>query len=328
MRPDHLCYCCVLLRVVFVDDRRRVGYGIFIVFLYAIVLPSPVVYYYFKDRAAVQDEESNDSSLGFSNPLTGEDNTTTTYSNAEDDMLSNVSNTNVPRIMLAKLQREAKEARLKQGNVAAENAMLRQENHRIVAEMENLKRAPTTSANQPIEPFQSIVPNHEPQPEPTPLTFDTADPLQITAMKTLAEDGMVSERVLEEAKKSLEDHIVEQISIADRARVQTTKLSEVKENRAMAQIELELEKVQLDAIHRREALVAQQLEHMKKHAASAYAARVEMKQWLEENRLTLHELKISQVGKHGAKQTSLVVLKDFPARPLLVAGLRARHISS
>ena len=230
------------------ESFPRAGYGFFILFLYMFVLPSPVVYYYLRDQKAAEaaTKIDDDDGLVFSNPLPGGDESPT---GSVDDLggigldggdTKDASNAPaVPRAALAKLQREAKEARKNQGDVVAENAALKKENERILEEMKQLNETATLTDNQmallaaagPAAGKSEVEPEPEPEPEVKKNTWDTSDPEQITAMKVLTEEGMVSEKVLDEAKKSLEDHIVEQIAASSRAREQTEKLNQIEQQK-------------------------------------------------------------------------------------------------
>ena len=200
----------------------RAGYGFFIVILYVFVLPAPVIYYYLRDKnTSKAATDKDDDGVEFSNPLPGSGEPESPM--GSDDNLGVLGPSGVdtkdgpqvPRATLAKLHREAREARTKQGDTVAENTALKKENQRIVEAMKQLKQTafPTLADEQGGES------EDESKLQPANAfkkTWDTRDPEQISAMKALTEEGMVSEKVLDEAKKSLENHIIEQIAASTR----------------------------------------------------------------------------------------------------------------
>eukprot|EP01045_Picozoa_sp_COSAG04_P025490 COSAG04_NODE_3353_length_2891_cov_2.148108_4_plen_357_part_01 len=107
------------------------GYGWFIVFIFAIVLPSPTVYFYRKDTGAqgLSDMESGD---GFEeNPLAIEVDRTAA---ANEDDSSEPTVAQPARAKLAKMQREGKDARAQVQKLQAEVQQVRAENREQQAE--------------------------------------------------------------------------------------------------------------------------------------------------------------------------------------------------
>lgn len=96
----------------FVHERFPVwGYGVFICFLYVVILPAPVVYYHRKEKRSDQESSKHASANGeqatFSNPLSGDV--------LEDESVYQATDAptgaNINRVAIAKLQRKAKETR-------------------------------------------------------------------------------------------------------------------------------------------------------------------------------------------------------------------------
>lgn len=100
-------------QIDFVSERFPVeGYGWFICFLYLIVLPAPIVYYYRKEMQAEQQSSTSmkgGAQANFSNPLSGD---AFDSDSVDEPYFGDIPNgTNTSRVAIAKLQRGAKEAR-------------------------------------------------------------------------------------------------------------------------------------------------------------------------------------------------------------------------
>eukprot|EP01045_Picozoa_sp_COSAG04_P038160 COSAG04_NODE_10093_length_805_cov_0.798867_1_plen_268_part_11 len=108
------------------------GYGWFLVFLFAIVLPSPTVYFYRKDK--VKSAESGAGDDFEENPLAIEVDTTQSTVDAGDGESGQPA-----RAKLAKMQREGKDARAQVQKLQMDNQQLQAENQQKQADNQQLQ---------------------------------------------------------------------------------------------------------------------------------------------------------------------------------------------
>lgn len=234
----------------------------FICFLYAFVLPSPTLYYYFKDTKtlkAMDADKQADGSAVFGNPLHPV--ADPDYS-VEDSMAS----TGIPRAKIAKLQRDASEAK-------AQTDSLRTKIRQQAAEIERLKLPGIQDGNLPVEEQRgtdqqlaeqaAAAAEFERQHKKSigaDGNFNVRRPSQVTAMKEMVEAGMLSDEILQSARQSLESHVHDGILLQ-----------------------------QKDMVKRRQRGIDEDLRDLEKLSKTAHDGRASMREFLDKNRLLRHE---------------------------------------
>eukprot|EP01045_Picozoa_sp_COSAG04_P012707 COSAG04_NODE_866_length_9767_cov_2.846400_1_plen_2137_part_00 len=178
------------------------GYGYLIVFLYVVLLPSPSVYYYFADkRNGKAGEESEFGAAGqFNNPL-APDTESPTFGDA------GASGAGAPafsRTSLARIHRNARET-------AAENAVLVKQVDALSAENEQLRVSAIAGGAAPSTAAQAAA-NDSEQAPPVQEAAALVDP-QISQMRALAEDELLSEENRGAAKGALEARVSSTIEL-------------------------------------------------------------------------------------------------------------------
>ena len=278
------------------ENFPRAGYGFFIVFLYIFVLPSPVVYYYLRDRKAAQaaTKIDDDDELVFSNPLPGSDES---LSGSVDDLGgigldgADTKDSNapaVPRAALAKLQREAKEARKNQGDVVAEAKAQRAEIDSLKAENKRLQGevisagmgASAASAEMMAAAKAQADAAAEAQVQAnTELhRWDTRRPSQVLAVQGLVQEGILTEESITEAKKTL-----------------------------ALQFELQGKQQRSYTVTQ---MIEAQMDQMRQRTPVAFAARSSLSDWLDKHRLTRHELQIIAMAGPETALGDLMLLDE------------------
>eukprot|EP01045_Picozoa_sp_COSAG04_P005276 COSAG04_NODE_242_length_19007_cov_3.089433_8_plen_1575_part_00 len=253
----------------------KAGYGWFIVFLFAIVLPSPTVYFYCHDK-----DKSASEAEGFEeNPLAIELGESAADDAKDDD--EDQPTTKPARAKLARMQREGKDARAQVQKLQVENQQKQVENQQQQDEIQQLQ-----DDNQQLqEEIQQLEAQGQMDGDAVRLSesalrkevaslkaqlaeaslrggnelvavSDTADqapdqaPLKKTkeaALKELAGDESLSEEARDSAMKALEVLVASQLAEIEREAAAKTRDAELKEleseqkKRAVALMDMESE---------------------------------------------------------------------------------------
>jgi hypothetical protein len=239
------------------ESFPKEGYGWVLLFLYAIVLPAPTIYYFCHNAS---DEKTNRSrgewdvsdETGFvDNPL-GDDDPSGGSDDGDGEMAENSSatrgNSGIAVHKLARVQRQVRET-------IAENQELKKQNADLLAKAAaaNVDRGAITVAKMPAM--------DAPAPEPAAPKL-TAEEVKITKWKEIAEDEYLTEETRAAAKENIEQTHALALALAKAA---TAKDFERKE-------------VQVEAA-----------------LAPSAAARQHLRNWLGKHRLLHHESKLAEV---------------------------------
>eukprot|EP01043_Picozoa_sp_COSAG02_P036006 COSAG02_NODE_2612_length_8419_cov_2.286779_3_plen_303_part_00 len=221
----------------------REGYGIFIVLLYIIVLPAPTVYYFLKEDS-MEDERSPTEDFDFDeNPLSvggldDDDEAVADSDNASGSpavqVLGQRGTGHAPprglsTAKLAKIIRENKELRAENSQqkvviqtMEAEATALRNDNTRNGAAFSAVQDAVTTSSPASLSAEANTMQllatatadaaaAMEKQKQAESRMWDTRRPSQIVAMKSLVQEGVLSEESMVKAQQALEGHVSNQV---------------------------------------------------------------------------------------------------------------------
>lgn len=249
------------------ESFPKEGYGWFVVFLYAVVLPAPTVYYFCNNTSESDKDQpeqlgTTDNIGSFENPLTAEDVAGGDGTDDESNQVVRLPGTvgNGSTIAVHKLARIQREMR----DTLSENQELKRKNATLLAEASGAKvglEVATTG-------FSETAATDAPASDLAAAPKLTAEEIKIHKWKQLAEDEYLNEETRAAAKENIEQTHALELALAKTA----TKKS------------FERREVQLE-----EAL------------APSIAARQDWRKWLGKNRLLQHEGKIAELcGEYTA----------------------------
>ena len=261
----------------------REGYGLFIVFMYIVVLPAPTIYYFFKDSSGNDAEGSGATDeRSFDNPL-------------QDDMGTFGDDAELAPSNKKGQSRTASTARL--SKLQRENDSLKAENKRqgeVIAGMgasaagAEMMAAAKAQADAAAEAkVQANIELHR---------WDTRRPSQVLAIQGLVQEGMLTEESITEAKKTL----------ALQFELQG------KQQRRQQQLQGQQNAFETEAkrdVCQKEMIEAQ-MNQMRQRTPVAFAARSSLSDWLDKHRLTRHELQIIAMAGPETALGDLMLLDE------------------
>ena len=297
----------------------REGYGFFIVFLYLVVLPAPTIIYLVRDRKnASSSEDDDDNPIFFDNPtsLDGDGKDFDLLTAGTDSGPSNLATESEPaqknnagsKARLSKILREGKELRTQneaQGvKLLAMEAELKSKDAEIVA----LQTEGASAANAEAAAAAASVAKADAEAAVVAADaelhrWDTRRPSQVLAMQDLAGTGVLSDAAVTKAKEHLELHLTVAVDTQRQQAEQQQWQNEVATMKREDEV----------AALRKRRLAPEQGQ------TTVAAARKSLAKWLEQNRLSRHELKFLEVvGPESAPQ-DLVLLSEEDMAELTAA---------
>jgi hypothetical protein len=275
-------------------SAHREGYGIFIVFIYAIVLPLPTIICFYKDTRSQDLELAGVDSDIFdeetSNPLAKDDDDESEQDATESlarstSAIAPPSGATLSR--LAKIQREKQDLQNEVKEVYAELHVLQ-------------KQVASNGASDGLAPRADVKVDPE-SPTATTEPQPASGPAEI--MKQIMADESLSEEVRQSAKQSLDEVVSRQLA-------ESKALTQIENAERMVDTEQRQRKITLAKLASEQRFNSEYLVTMKKAqetfkdslaGPTAAAARDALVIWLMENRLMHHEKTILDVtGQHAA----------------------------
>eukprot|EP01043_Picozoa_sp_COSAG02_P025726 COSAG02_NODE_1456_length_12512_cov_17.368082_1_plen_364_part_00 len=258
------------------------GYGFFVCFLYLVVLPAPIVYYYRKETKSEQASSKDISTQGgnFSNPLSGD----VFDTDSVEEPLDMPSGGSTSRVAIAKLQRSAKETRDTLHAKEIENEAQR-------AEIEDLREQLVNSGVAPDMAGQTTAgasDHNVAAPAPASTQAPAAPP---AVLRAFIGDETLDEETREAARSVLAAQTASQIEMLAVTTSRVNKITELNDERRFK-----------DRYSSAIAAVQSNDDDMAM-AATEWAA---FRSWLGANRLLRHE---AHMGKVLGRDVALADLK-------------------
>jgi hypothetical protein len=272
----------------------RTGYGYFICFLYVIVLPSPTLYYYFADSKKLKEiDDDSGSAEVFGNPLLSVGAPLGGGASEPDSEPSDV-----PRARMAKMQREATEAK-------SQTDTLRATVQQQAAEIEQLKTAGAQqvqlTAEERLAAEQRAAEQRAAEQAATAAeleaqhkksigadgNFNVRRFSQVTAMKEMVEGGLLSDEILQSAQQGLETHVHDGVLLQRK-----------------------------EMVRRQQREIDEDMKGLEKVSKTAHKGRTSMRDFLDKARLLRHEGQFLEVCGRDMAVEDLEFLGDEELKAL------------
>jgi hypothetical protein len=304
------------------ESFPREGYGIFIVFIYAVVLPLPTVINFVLDSKAQEavpkvDADFDDKLGEFSNPLSGDVEDTGAMQTTMDDSTgtpwtvggATASTSGAMLSRMAKVQREKQVFQAQIKDSQAELLALRRENEAF-----KQQHGGQQSVHQPAGVEEDGT-TAEPKPEPLAAPKTPAEAQQY-AMKEVIADESLSEETRQAAQEKLEGLIATQL-------LQSQMMADAFTTEKQAEVQQQERNMILRNVAAEARFSSQYLATLQQ----TQAPRQTLVEWLHSNRLMHHEQSILDVaGEHTSVEDFEFLSEDdlaeITAKMTRVEGMR------
>ena len=297
------------------------GYGFFLCFMYAIVIPAPTIYFFFKERKPEDKmtqgvSEADHGAALFENPLTPDDEEQSsvpvfenaTGGNAPAQQTARTLSQSKPKptpmkthVALAKLQRVSKQNIDQNKDLVIQNQDLLEKNELLSAE--NRQMQTTNDGKTRLG-----------------ADMDSASPLQLESdgrnfegMKALVTDDTLTQDVRDAAKQSLDAHVLDIIDRSTQERQIRAKQQALDSKLASVTVSIEHHAKQANIARKQESVLHDELEGVKLRNAGAFTvamtARTSLREWLGEHRLIGHEQAFVDIGGRDVAVSDLRFLR-------------------